>query len=188
MSGNSISNGTQIFTFKVAFKSRRGIWREIEIKGDQNLADFDQIIRVAFNLDDFDHLSEFYTGKRWYESGLGSINPLGEGEGANIKVYSLARFMGTDIGYVYDFGSEVHFIITLVNITDNPDPDAHYPRIISQNKPRYHHCVECKAAGKTTIATLICVDCSEEENRAIYLCQACVDNKHDEHYIEDIVY
>jgi len=186
MSGNSTNNGVQIFTFKVAFKGRRSIWREIEIRGDQTLADFDQAIRVAFKHDTDDHLSEFYTGKRWDGSGLGIINPLGEGEGAEIKVSSLAQL--TDLSYVYDFGSEVHHVIKLVKITDNYDPDAHYPRIVSQNKPGYQYCVECKAAGKTTIATVICISCSEEENKAIYLCEECAENKHDDHDVEDIVY
>jgi len=37
--------------------SKKGLWRRIEIKGDQTLADFDHIIRIAFNHDTWNHLS-----------------------------------------------------------------------------------------------------------------------------------
>ena len=47
----------KVYVFKVALKYRKGLWRRIEIKGDQTLADLDHIIRIAFNHDTWDHLT-----------------------------------------------------------------------------------------------------------------------------------
>lgn len=40
---------------------------------------------MAFNRDLWDHLSEFHSGKRWYKSGFGKINPEGGEPGARIR-------------------------------------------------------------------------------------------------------
>ena len=48
----------EVYVFKAAFKYRKGVWRRIEIEGGQTLADFDGIMREAFNHDTWDHLSE----------------------------------------------------------------------------------------------------------------------------------
>ncbi len=180
---------TQIFTFKVAFKGRRRVWRTIEIRGDQTLADLDRAIRIAFDHELLDHLSEFYAGKKWYRSGFGEINPEGKGSGAGILISSLGLPVGYSLGHVYDFGSEIHHIVTLMGISDKYDPEAHYPRIVARNKPRYQYCVDCKSAGKTTIATVICMYCSEEAGKPVYLCEKCSQSdKHSDHFVEDIVY
>lgn len=57
----------EVYVFKAAFKYRKGVWRRIEIEGGQTLADFDGIMREAFNHDTWDHLSEFYGACTWYE-------------------------------------------------------------------------------------------------------------------------
>lgn len=66
----------KVYVFKVALKHRRGLWRRIEIKGNQRLADLDWLIRDAFNHDTFDHLSEFFK-ERWPRGGFGEIDPDG---------------------------------------------------------------------------------------------------------------
>ena len=181
---------TEIYRFKVALKGRRRIWRRIEIRGDQTLADLDRIIRIAFNHDLWDHLGEFYSGKTWYRSGYGEINPDGEGEGAKIPVASIGLQEGDRIGYVYDFGSEIHHYVTLESISKNADPAARYPLIVSQNHPTYKYCVKCAASGKKNVATQICLDCSSEHrSEPEYLCEDCgYADKHEEHFLEEIVY
>ena len=51
-----------VYVFWAALKYREEIWRCIEIKGSQTLADFDRIMRRAFNHDPGNHLSDFYPG------------------------------------------------------------------------------------------------------------------------------
>jgi len=105
----------KVYVFKVALKYRKGLWRRIEIKGDQTLADFDHIIRIAFDHDTWDHLSEFFMGE-WSRGGFGEIDPDGGGSGAEMRIEQLGLSEGDKLGYVYDFGDEIQHIITLEKI------------------------------------------------------------------------
>lgn len=49
----------QVYRFKVAFRRRPGVWRRIEIQGNQTLQDLDNILRGAFGHDFSDHMSGF---------------------------------------------------------------------------------------------------------------------------------
>jgi hypothetical protein len=46
---------TQVYRFKASLWLRKGLWRRIEIQGGQTLADFDRVLRDAFEHDTFDH-------------------------------------------------------------------------------------------------------------------------------------
>ncbi len=65
-----------IYVFKVVLKYRKGLWRKIEIRGDQTLGDFDEIIREAFNYDSWDHLSMFFSGRVWKSEDYVKLNPM----------------------------------------------------------------------------------------------------------------
>ncbi len=52
---------------------------------------------------------------------------------------------------------------------------AKYPRITSKNKSRNRYCVSCKKIQKKTIATWICIDCTEEEQKQVLLCEDCLE-------------
>ena len=52
----------EVYVFWATLKYREEIWRCIEIKGSQTLADFDRIMRRTFNHDPEDPLSEYYPG------------------------------------------------------------------------------------------------------------------------------
>jgi hypothetical protein len=52
----SPARGQQVYHFKAALWHRPGLWRTIEIQGEQTLAEFDAILRDAFEHDPFDHL------------------------------------------------------------------------------------------------------------------------------------
>jgi hypothetical protein len=184
---------TQVYRFKAALWYRKSLWRRIEIQGGQNLADFDRILRDAFDHDVFDHLSGFWKllprgkSRRYREIDLGRINPFEGGEAADILVGSLKLETGQALKYVYDFGDWIEHRIELEAITA-PESEAQYPRIVGQNKPRYHYCLECKEAGKKEIATLICLTCSNRRQENVFLCETCADRGHEDCYIEEILY
>lgn len=184
---------TQVYCFKAAFWHRKGLWRRIEIQGGQTLGDFDRILRDAFDHDFFDHLSGFWKlqqrgkGQRYREIDLGNINPFEGGDAADILVASLEMEPGHALKYVYDFGDWIEHRLELEAIT-MPEEDGQYPRIVGQNKPRYHYCLECKENGKKEIATLICLTCSDRQQEGIFLCETCADQGHEDCYIEDILY
>ncbi|MEW6406751.1 MAG: hypothetical protein AB1649_33640, partial [Chloroflexota bacterium] len=140
-SAKSLSKGqtSRVYRFKAALWHRKGLWRRIEIQGGQTLADFDDILRDAFEHDHFDHLSGFWKlvrrgkSRRFREVGLGNINPFGEGEAAEIQVASLELAPGEALKYVYDFGDWIEHRIELEAVVDSEE-DAAYPRVVGQNK------------------------------------------------------
>ncbi len=72
----------QVYRFKATLRPRKGLWRHIEIRGDQTLADFNSILQEAFQ-HDWDHLAGFWkrvrrgSGKRYREIDLGNVDPWG---------------------------------------------------------------------------------------------------------------
>ena len=89
--------------------------------------------------------------------------------------------------YVYDFGDWVEHFLTLEEIS-SAEKGIKYPRIAAQNKLRYRYCRSCEAAGKKTVATVLCIECSERKGKDIILCKDCFDMKHQEHYYVGILY
>jgi len=180
--------GTEkIYVFKAALKGRKGLWRRIEIKDSQTLGKLDYIMRGEFGHDTMDHLSEFYRGRVWKSEGFGEIYPDGDGSGNMVQINQLDLSEGDQMEYVYDFGSEILHSVTLEKIAE-PEKDVLYPRVVSQNKPRYRYCELCKKEGKKTIATWTCIECSEEEGRRVLLCEDCLESEHCDHYADEILY
>ncbi|WP_319507357.1 hypothetical protein [uncultured Methanolobus sp.] len=176
---------SKVYVFNTALKYRKGTWRRIEIKGDQTLGDLDGIIREAFNHDDH-HLSEFFSGRVWNSNSLGVIEPDGSGSGDKKKIDELELVKGSAIEYVYDFGDDIQHVIKLEKIVE-PVAGAKYPRITSKNKTRNRYCVSCKKIQKKSVATWICMDCTEEERKQVLLCEDCLEDEHEDHYAEELL-
>jgi hypothetical protein len=189
----SPAQGRRVYRFKAAFAHRPGLWRRIEIQGKQTLAEFDAVLRAEFQHDFSDHLSGFWkrirraTGRRYREVDLGDINPFGGGRGADLRVAGLGLNPGDELKYVYDFGDWIEHLITLEEIVE-PEKGAKYPRTVDRNKPRYAYCEHCRAEGRKTVATWICIDCSNEERRQVLVCEDCLMAWHEDHYAEEVVY
>jgi hypothetical protein len=190
--------------FKAHLVGRPKIWREIEIQGKQTLSDLDVALRGAFNHDEYDHMGGFWklipradqaktmskrsSGRaaRTREVAIGDVEPMGGGDGANIKVAELGLAVGEQLKYVYDFGDWIEHQLTLQAI-EAPQSNVTYPREVARNEPKYAFCVECQKKGKQQIAKWICLQCTTGSEQEILLCEKCV-NKHDGHYLEEILY
>ena len=127
------------------------------------------------------------SGRRYREIDLGNVDPLGEGSGADHRIAGLGLAPGDTLKYVYDFGDWIEHLITLEEIIE-PEKGAKYPRIVEHNRPRHRYCEECKAEGRKTVATWICIECSEQEQRNVLLCNDCLMANHEGHYAEEILY
>ncbi len=188
----SLEQARQVYRFKAALWHRRGLWRRIEIRGDQTLVDFNRILQDAFQ-HDWDHMGGFLkrvrrgSTRRYREIDLGNVNPLGEGSGAHRRIAGLGLTPESTLKYVYDFGDWVEHLITLEEIVE-PEEGAEYPRIVGRNRPRRRYCDECKVDGRKTVATWICVECSNREQREVLVCEDCLTANHEEHYVEEILY
>lgn len=185
--------GNQVYSFKAALKYRKGFWRLIEIQGKQTLADFDAILRGAFKHDTSDHLSGFWKsirrgkGNRYREIDLGNINPFKSGGAADLTIAGLGLQVGDKLKYVYDFGDWVEHEITLETVEPS-QARIKYPLISEQNKPRYKYCEHCKDEGRKEVATYICIECSDDEQRQVLVCEDCLDEHHEDHYIDEVIY
>jgi len=183
----------QVYRFKAALWHYKSLWRRIEIQGGQTLAEFDDVLRTAFQHDHADHLSGFWklvrrgTGRRFREVDLGSINPFCAGEAADIRVASLTLAPGDALKYVYDFGDWIEHRLVLEAIVE-PEKNTSYPRITGQNKPRYEDCQRCKDGGQKVVANWVCLTCSEEEQSYVFICDACEETHDEEHYIKEMLY
>jgi len=186
----------EVYRFRAAFKHRPSTWREIEIQGEQTLGDLDRKLRISFNHDTTDHLSGFWklvargSGKqnRYREVNIGNINPFGGGGAAGVTVASLGLKVEDRLKYVYDFGDWIEHTLTLSGVSD-PQMGGKYPREVARNRPKYKYCGNCKEHGKQTVATWICITCSEEQGKDVVMCEDCMRlEQHEEHYIEELVY
>lgn len=183
----------QVYRFKVHLKYHKELWRRIEIQGEQTLADLDDILHSAFN-HGWDHLSGFWhlisrgKGRRYREIELATIYPFGDdGFGDDTQIAALALEPGAQLKYVFDFGDWIEHRLELETI-EAPESGVEYPRQIAQNKPRYRYCPVCKEEGKKEIATWICIDCSNREQKTVLICEDCLDKYHQDHYTDELLY
>jgi hypothetical protein len=170
----------QVYRFKASLQHRPGLWRRLEIQGGQTLAAFDAMLRDAFQHDTTDHRGGFWklvqrgTGRCFREVDLGDIDPLGGGSGAGQHLAGLGLRPADELKYVYDFGDWIEHRLTLEEVVE-PEAGATYPRIIGQNKPRYYYCQVCKGKQRKTVATWICLECSDGQQQAVLICQPGAD-------------
>ena len=190
----SAAEKQQVYRFKAYLKHRKGLWRRIEIQGEQTLDALDRMLRTAFNHDDSDHLGGFWLliprgkGRRLREIEIATIYPFGgDGFGDDTPIAALELEPGAKLKYVYDFGDWIDHRLELEAI-DAPEPAAKYPRQTAQNRPRYRYCPVCKERGKKEIAAWICIDCSNAEQRDVLVCEACIEEFHPDHYADEILY
>ena len=189
----SKKQANDVYRFKVSLGFKSPVWRVIEIKAGQTFADLDVAIRNAFGHDRYDHLGGFWkliprgkSQKKFREIEIGDINPLEEGTAADLHIGGMDLKPGDLMKYVYDFGDWVEHEIRLEQIT-TAEAGKSYPAMVERNKPKYQYCIICKAEGKETVATLICLECTTEK-KLVVLCEDCADKKHEEHYLEEIIY
>jgi hypothetical protein len=182
----------QVFRFKASLWHRKGLWRRIEIQGGQTLADFDAILREAFEHDTFDHLSGFWKlvrrgkSRRFREVDLGTINPFEGGGAGDVQIAALGLAPGDSLKYVYDFGDWVEHRIELEAIGE-AEAGASYPDVVAQNRRRHRRCTSCAEAGRKSNALWVCITCCNDRGEDVFLCDSCLD-EHEDHYYTKILY
>ncbi|MCL4506223.1 MAG: plasmid pRiA4b ORF-3 family protein [Chloroflexi bacterium] len=120
------------FTAHENYGKRRCV---IEILGKHTLADFDAVMRDAFDLDSFDHLSEFTRitrrgkGKKPREQPLGEINPFEPTAAMKRRLAGLGLDVGAELEYLYDFGDSLRHTLALQSIC-SVEQGVKYPRTV----------------------------------------------------------
>ena len=116
-----------------------------------------------------------------------SLHPFGEGDGENQHIAELGLKPRDQLKYVYDFGDWIEHRLTLEEILE-PESEARSPRIVAQNKPRHKYCSVCQDKGDKTVATWICISCSDAAQQAVVGCEDCMMDAHEDHYVESVLY
>ena len=114
------------------------IWREIELRGDQTLADLGDEIPAAFGFDD-DHLWSFFlSGEPWDAST--AYTRVEEDDGRLAERLRIRNAPGgREFLFLFDYGDEWRFGVKLAR-TGEIEPGADYPRVVAshgQAPPQY---------------------------------------------------
>ena len=123
---------------------------------------------------------------RYREVDIGTVEPMGGGEGSATKIAGLELSVRDQLKYVYDFGDWIEHRLALEAI-EAPQSNVKYPREVARNQPEYVYCVECQKKEKQKVAKWVCLSCTEDSGQETWLCEKCAD-KHEEHYLEEILY
>jgi hypothetical protein len=105
----------------------------LEAQGINTLGELDAAMREAFDLDTYDHLSEFTLvtprgkGKQPRRKPFGALDPLGEYAAHAVRVAGLGLEPGAQLEYVYDFGDNIEHALELEAVGE-PEAKAKYPR------------------------------------------------------------
>jgi hypothetical protein len=168
----------QVFVFKVKFSERKSIWRLIEIKKSQALHDLHEAILDSFGLDS-DHLYSFFMSNKFWDRKTEYSHPEADGKPAHkARLGRLDLNIKQKFAYVHDYGDENRFEVELVDIKE-VEKGVKYPRETKRNKPTKTICDECNS-DKNPIVWF----CYEH---GTYLCDRCVESKHDECYVNNAI-
>jgi Plasmid pRiA4b ORF-3-like protein len=114
------------------------IWREIELRGDQTLADLGDQIVAAFDFDDEHLWSFFLSGRAWDAST--AYTAVEEDEGRPAERLRIRHApAGKEFMFLYDYGDEWRLGVKLAR-TGEIEPGADYPRVVAshgQAPPQY---------------------------------------------------
>jgi hypothetical protein len=111
------------------------VWREVELRADQTLADLGGLIPPAFGFDD-DHLWSFFlSGKPWDRASEYARMPdpellPGAGRRGAGRLRVVDAPAGREFLFLFDYGDEWHFGVRLAR-TGAVEPGVRYPRVVA---------------------------------------------------------
>ena len=149
----------EVYTFKVALDSDKRTYRVIEIRGNQTMDAFHEIIFNAFDRDD-EHLYSFYltrkpiksvnrrydfaeyTDSEAAEDGNSLFGGPATHDASSTNIEELNLKIKDKLYYLFDFGDSWWHEITLLSINDlNIIATKGYPKIIKKvgkSPPQYY--------------------------------------------------
>jgi hypothetical protein len=111
-----------VHTFKVSFDYN--VWRKVILSAKHTMEDLHEIITKAYQFDD-DHLYSFFMdGEKWSRDCIAApLDSFGHANAAEVTIGSVGMFIGQQFLYLYDYGDEWTFTITLEKVEETePEP------------------------------------------------------------------
>ncbi len=125
LSSLSYESREGIYTFKVTILEDSKAWRKIAIGSERSAEDLHLAIQKAYDFGN-DHLYAFYL-VGWDNYDYAVMDPRG-GDGVDaseFKISDIRIYEGDTIGYLFDFGDDWRFDVTLEKIEEgNPSKSA----------------------------------------------------------------
>jgi hypothetical protein len=155
---------SDIYVFKVKCFNKKRIWRQIEIKRNQSLADLHLAILDCYNLD-LGHLYSFFMNNRFWDVHTEITHTAARRK----KIGQLNLIPKQKFAYLYDFGDEYRFEVELVATLQERNRKVAYPREVKRNKPIIKMCDECKSSDRpiewycTIHDIYLCDQCAQTE-------------------------
>lgn len=114
----TFTNG--VHTFKVALNG--STWRKVVLSANHTMQDLHQIIIQAFGFDD-DHLYSFFMdNKQWSQDAIVSaFDNDGQASADEVTIGSVGMRTGQRFLYLFDYGDEWLFHVTVEGISENVD-------------------------------------------------------------------
>ena len=98
------------------------------------MADLNHLLINIFHGDEWDHLGGFWkliprggSKRRYREVEVATVNPFGDGTGADTPIAGLGLKVGDRLKWVYDFGDWHEYRLELETIEEQTD-GVEYPR------------------------------------------------------------
>lgn len=113
-------------------------WLDVAARREAKLAELDQLLREVW-LECCGHSSEFYGRRR-------------ESLSMKTRIDDVLGTAGSQLGYVYDFGSSTELVITHVAVIEAALPKK--PRVVGRNEAPTWPCDVCDKP-----ATSVCAEC-----------------------------
>jgi len=132
-----------IHRFKVSLRDEPGIWRIIDIKGNQMLSSLHKAIFKAFDRFE-EHPYSFFLSNKLYDKGSEYISPGLDEDGTEklatrIRIDSITLYGGPKFLYLFDYGDEWWHEVELMSVTEKVTR-ASYPRVVKKqgkSPPQY---------------------------------------------------
>jgi hypothetical protein len=163
---------SNVYVFKVKCFYKKRIWRQIEIRENQSLADLHQAILECYNLDP-GHLYSFFMSNKFWDVRTEITHTAARRK----KIGQLELGINQKFAYLYDFGDEYRFEVEVVAALQERNRKVAYPREVKRNKPIIKMCDECQSSDRP-----IEWYCTIHD---IYLCDQCAQTeKHQKCFLE----
>lgn len=156
-----IPEKTYVYVFKISLTS--GIWRIIEIRGNELLSKLNYFIQRTFDHEP-GHLYEFRFREYRFGPECDEWEEIFDGL-TNVRIDSIVNSIGLKVNdkgkYICDFGENIVHIIELIEIKEFKE-NQKYPIITGNEK--VVKCMDCKSANALfwchTCHMKLCDDCS----------------------------
>ena len=115
----------RIFRLSISPEDIPEVRRVIDFDGRHTLHDVHDLMHRTLDIGDDDHLYAFFLSGRYWDSASEYVDPRTDGKRADkALLFRLGLRAGQQFGYLYDYGDEHRYSITVVSVTEAALPLA----------------------------------------------------------------